>query len=134
MPVKALLRGLVVIRNDRQARARAGFFGVSGKLDGFARRIRTRAGDDGDAPFRVLDRYLDQLMMFVEIDRRRFAGGADDDDAIGAFRYVPVDQFAKGVEIEAAVVVHRRNDCDHAAGKLCHLSDFPEDTAVARVN
>ena len=35
----------------------------------------------GDAPARVLDRRLDQQAVLVDVDRGRFAGRADDDDA-----------------------------------------------------
>ena len=64
----------------------------------------------------MLDRDADELLVLVDVDRRRFAGGADDDDAVGAFGDVPVDQLPKRGEVERAVLVHRRDDRDQAAG------------------
>ena len=66
------------------------------------------------------DRGIDQQAVLFEIDRRRFAGGADDDDAVGAFADVPVDQLAKSIEIERAVIAHRRDDCNQTALELGH--------------
>ena len=65
----------------------------------------------------MLDRGLDQQMMLIEIDRRRFARGADDHDAVGAFGDMPVDQLAERVEIKAAVFVHRRDNRHHTAAQ-----------------
>ena len=71
----------------------------------------------GMRPADVLDVRLDQLAVLVEVDRRRFAGGADDDDAVRAFRDVPVDQTTQRVEVEPAVFGHRRNDGYQAASQ-----------------
>ena len=67
----------------------------------------------------------DQLAVLVDIDRRRFAGGADDDDAIRALAHMPVDQAAQGIQIEAAVLVHGRDDGDNGSGNhgLCQQED-----------
>jgi hypothetical protein len=75
----------------------------------------------------VFDRSLDEQVMLVEVDRRRFARGADGHDRVGSLLDMPVDEFAKRIQVETAVIVHRRDDRDHAAGELCHLriSWFP---------
>ena len=56
------------------------------------------------------------------VDRRRFAGRADDADAVGAFGDVPVDQAAQRVVVDAAVVVHRRDERDDAASNGFHVA------------
>ena len=53
-------------------------------------------------------------------DRRRFAGRADDADALRAFVDVPVDQAPQRVVVDAAVFVHRRDERDDAAGDGFH--------------
>jgi hypothetical protein len=116
MPVQPVLRRLVVIRNDRQARGRAGFLRRLGELDRLGGRVPAGAGDHRDAAFRVLDRDPDQFLVLVEIDGRRFAGRADYDDAVGAFRNMPIDQLAKARDVESPVLVHRRDDRNQASG------------------
>ena len=46
----------------------------------------------GMRPAACCDGDVDQLLVLVEVDRRRLARGADDDDAVGAFGDVPVDE------------------------------------------
>ena len=70
----------------------------------------------GMRPLECSHRDADQLLVLVEVDGRRFAGGADHHDAVGAFGDVPVDQLSEAREVERAVLVHRRDDCDQAAG------------------
>ena len=53
--------------------------------------------------------------MLVEVDRRRFARRADDDDAGGSVRDVEVDQPCERREIERAAGLHRRHDRDETA-------------------
>jgi hypothetical protein len=60
--------------------------------------------------------------VLVDVDRGRFAGGADHAEAVGAFGNVPVDQLAQGRVIDAAIVVHGRGQCDDAACKRFHGS------------
>ncbi len=115
MPVHAFLRRPVVVRHDLQRRVGAGFLRIAGQFDRLDGRVAAGAGDDGNAPCRMVDRDLDQFAMLVHGDRRRFAGGADDDDAVGAFRDVPVDELAQARQVETAVGVHGSDDCYDAA-------------------
>ena len=62
------------------------------------------------------DRDMDQFLVLVEADGGRFAGGADDDDAVGALGDVPVDQGLEARDVETAVFEHRGDDRDQAAG------------------
>jgi hypothetical protein len=59
---------------------------------------------------------LDQLTMFIDIHCRRFAGRTDDHDTVGSFANVKVDQTAQGMQIEAAILVHGRDDGDNGSG------------------
>jgi hypothetical protein len=74
----------------------------------------------GTAAARVLDRDADDLAVLVDGDGRRFAGRADDADALRAFLDVPVDQAPQCVVVDAAVVAHRRDERDDAAGNGFH--------------
>jgi hypothetical protein len=73
-------------------------------------------------------------MVLIKVYSGRLAGGPDDDNAIGAFADVPVDQFPKCIEIEASILMHRRNDRDETAAKLCHFPVVPQDSARASWN
>ena len=86
--------------------------------------VGAAAGHDGHAALGLFDRDADDLAVLLDVDRRRFAGGADDADAVGAFGDVPVDQPAQGGIVDAAVVVHRRDQRDDAACNRCHGNLF----------
>ena len=116
VPVEAFLRRLVVVRHHRQARRRApAVLRVRGQLDRFGRRVGAGAGDDRDAAARELDRRLDEQAVLVDVDGRRFAGRADDDDAGGAVRDVEIDQPGERGKIERAALrtsaSRSRRDC-----------------------
>ncbi len=118
VPVLPFLRRLVVVRDDREAGGGAVLLRRLGELDRLGGRVAAGAGDDRDAAARMLDRNADQLLVLVEVDRRRFARGADHDDAVGALLHVPVDQLAKARQVEPAVFQHRGDDrykasCNH---------------------
>ena len=55
--------------------------------------------------------------MLIEIHRRGFARGANDDDAIGPFCQVKIHQRTQTIQIQTAIIVHRRNDRDQTAFK-----------------
>ena len=123
MAVQAFLRRLVVIRHDGQDGIGTNLFGVFRQFDGFRGRIGTRAGNDRDTLGGLFDHDLDQLVVFLHIDRRRLAGRPDDDDRIGSFLDVVVDQPTHAGQIQTAVLVHRRDDRNkgsrnHIHGKL----------------
>ena len=97
-------------------RVRAGLRGEAGELDRLGRRVGTGPGDHRDAACAVLDRHTDELAVFAHGDRGRFAGRADDHDAVGTFGDMPVDEAAQAGEVQAAVVVHGRDDGDKRSG------------------
>ena len=118
VPVLAFLRRLVVVGNDLQLRIGANASGELGELDGFFGRIGAAASHDRHAAFGLLDRYANDFAVLFDVDRRRFAGGADHAEAIRAFVDVPVDDATQCGVIDTAVVVHRRNERDDAACQL----------------
>ena len=108
--------GLVVVRHDRQAGGRAGALRRLGELDRLRGRVRAGARDDRHAARGVRDGDVDQLLVLVEVDRRRLARGAHDHDAVGAFGDVPVDEGLEARDVETAILEHRGDDGDQAAG------------------
>ena len=58
--------------------------------------------------------------MFLVIQRRRFAGGADRRQAVGALLDVPVHEPAQGREVDVAVAERRHQGHRHA-GELFAL-------------
>src|SRR6185436_13680730 len=90
-------------------------FGVGRKLDRFARRIGACTGDDRNAAGRMIDGGPDQQAVFFEIHRRRFTGSPDDDDAVSALADVEIDESAQPLQVETAVLEHRRDDGDEAS-------------------
>ena len=116
VPVQAFLRRLVVVGDHGKAGGRAVLLGRRGELDRFRGRVAAGAGDDRDPPAGMLDRDADQLLVLVEVDRRRFAGGADHHDAVGTLGHMPVDELPEAREVETAVLVHWRDDRNQASG------------------
>ncbi len=102
--------------------AGAGPPGELGELDGFGRGVGAGAGDDRHASGRLLRHDLDQLAVFIEIDGRRFTSGTHDDDAIGTFSNMPIDEAPQPGQIETAVLVHRGDDGGQRAlnDRCCH--------------
>jgi hypothetical protein len=115
MLILTFLGRLVVVGNDGKLGGGAVLLRRLGELDRLGGRVRAGAGDDRNAAARVLDRDADQLLVLVEIDRGRFTGGADHDDAVGPLGDVPVDQLAEARQIEPAVLQHGCDDRDQAA-------------------
>ena len=79
----------------------------------------------GTRPARLLDGDADDLAVLVDGHRRRLAGRADDGDALRAFADVPVDEAAQRGVVDRAVVLHRRDERDDAAGDGFHAG-IPE--------
>ena len=69
----------------------------------------------GSLPGHMLDAGLDELAVLLEVDGGRLAGSADHHDPVGAFRDMPVDQATQRVEVETAVLEHRRDNGYQAA-------------------
>jgi hypothetical protein len=53
---------------------------------------------------------LDEQSVLFEVDSGRLASRADDDNAARPLYDVPVDQTPKGIEVEAAILEHRRDN------------------------
>ena len=116
--VHPFLRRLVVVRHDLEGGIGAHLLGIGRQLDGLGRGVAAGTRNDGDALVGLLDRHADQLTVLFHRHGRRFAAGADDHDAVGAFGDVPVDEPPQRGIVDAAVFVHRRDERDDAASQL----------------
>ena len=113
--VLAFLCGLVVVGHDLQLAVGAHTTGVLGQFDRFFGRIGAATGHDGHTFGGLFDRHADDLAVFFDIHRGRFARGTNDANAVGAFGDVPVDEFAQGGVVHAAVFKHRGDERHDAA-------------------
>mmetsp|Transcript_57662 Transcript_57662/g.135746 ORF Transcript_57662/g.135746 Transcript_57662/m.135746 type:complete len:208 (+) Transcript_57662:1182-1805(+) len=118
--VNAFLRRLVVVGHDGQRAVRTDGLGIAAQFDGLGGRIGAGACQDGDAALGMLDRDADDLAVFLHADRGRLARGADHADAGGAGLDMPVDQATQGGVVDAAVLVHGRDEGDDAAEDGLH--------------
>ena len=100
--VVAFLGRLVVIRPDHEGAVGPGLLGEARQADRLAGAVGAGAGHDLDAAARLLDHGGDDALVLLVVERRRFAGGADRGQAVGALLDVPVDQPAQGREIDFA--------------------------------
>ena len=102
--VEPLLGRLVVIGRHHQDRVGAGLFGMAGELDRLLGRVRARARDHRHASLGHLDAPFHDLLVLVVAQGRALAGGADRHQAIGSLGDLPLDQIAKGLLIQRAVL------------------------------
>src|SRR5262249_23842078 len=77
----------------------------------------------------MLDRDPDQLLVLLDVDRRRLAGSAHHHDAVGTLLDVPVDQPPERPEVEVSVLLfprlHRGDDGDQASGNHARILTLP---------
>ncbi len=71
----------------------------------------------GTRPGGLLHGHANDFAVFFHVHGGRFARGAHHADAVGAFGNVPVDEFAQGGVIDAAVLKHGGDQGDDAAFK-----------------
>ena len=121
--VQTFLTRLVVIGDDLQRGGCTHLCGVAGEVDCLAGGVATGSGDHGDSTGCLFNRHTDQACMLIDIDRGRLAGGADSNDRCRAALDVPVDEAAVAGQIEAAILMHRRDDGDNAACDHVHMPD-----------
>ena len=62
--------------------------------------VRARVGDDGGAVADGVDRCREELELLPVLKRRRLAGRAGDDEAVGAVVHQVDRQPAEGVHVE----------------------------------
>ena len=113
--VNAFLRGLVVVGHDLELAVGAHLARIAGQGDGFGGGVGAAAGHHGHATGGLLDGHADDFLVLGHGDGGRFARGADDADAVGAFGDVPVNEFAQRGVVHAAVVKHGRDQRNDAA-------------------
>ena len=58
--------------------------------------------------------------MLLDIDGRRFAGCPDNDDSIGSFLYMEIDQLAQTRQVKASILVHRRDKRNNGSSNRIH--------------
>ena len=110
MAVEALGRGLVVVGGDLERGVRAVGDRVARELDGLARGVAARAGDDLHAAGRVLDGLADHFLVLLVVEGGGFAGGADGADAGDAGGGLGLDERAERAVVDGAVLVERRDE------------------------
>ena len=89
----------------------------------------------------MLDGDANELTVFIHINCGRFAGGADDDDAVAALGDMPVNEATQTRVVQAPIVEHGRDDCDKRSGnhglernvKRRILTDHRLATSAARI-
>ena len=92
--IEPFLRRLVVIGRDHERAIGAGLLGVAGQLDGLGGRVRSGAGDHRHAAGSRLDAELDDLLVLVMGERRRFARRPARHEPVRALVDLPLDQLA----------------------------------------
>ena len=121
------LRRLVVVRRDDEERRRAELVRRLGQVDRVRGRVRAGAGDDRRLVADRLERGADQVEPLVVGERRALAGRAGDDDAVRAVLDEMARERLERVEVDAAVVVerrdHRRQDVAEHAGSVRVILD-----------
>ena len=115
--VEAFLRRLVVVRHHRERVRGARLLGELRELDRFARGIAAGARDHRHPSLRRGEGRFDEAAVLVDVDGRRLAGRADDDDPRSAILNVEIDQPAQRGQIERSAATHRRRDRDETAGQ-----------------
>ena len=107
---EALLRGLVVIRCDRQQRVGARLAGVADVFQDVEGVVRADAGDDGHAARHAVYGEADDFRLFRELQGGAFTGGAHGHDGVDAGGELKVDETAQSVVVHGEVVLHGRDD------------------------
>ena len=87
-----------------------------GEFDGLGGGVRAGAGDHLAAAGGVFDGQADHLDVFVRIERRRLAGGADRHDAIHPAGDLAFDEGLEGGGVHRSIA-KRGDQCGVSAGK-----------------
>ena len=103
MQIQAFLGRLVVIRGHHQRGVSAGFLGVLGQFNRFGGRIRARAGDNGHAPFCDLDTQLDDSLVLIMAECRRFTGCTGRHQSVGPLTDLPIDKSLIGIFVNRTI-------------------------------
>ena len=120
MLVQPFLGRLVVIGDNLQRGICAGHLRIARQRNGFGRGITAGTCDNRDPLAGMFHSDPDHFCMFINIHSRRFAGRADDGQCIGSFGDLPVHQTARTIEIDTAIRIHWRNQCNYTAFDFHH--------------
>src|SRR5579864_2170542 len=103
MLIEPLLSRAIVVRIDDQRRIGARLFRVAREVDRFLGRVRSGAGDHGHPPLRHLDAKLDDTLVLVVAQGRRFARGAAGHERLGPLLDLPQDEGLKSLVVDRSV-------------------------------
>src|SRR5262245_22347574 len=102
MTIITLLRRLIIVRADHEGAVGTVAASGAGQANGLARTVRASARHDLDASGGSLADGGDDALVFLVIECRRLARGADRRQAVGALLDVPVDKAAQAIEVDVA--------------------------------
>src|SRR3954452_19193546 len=115
--------GLVVVRRDRQHRVGPDLGRARGHHARVVGVVGARARHDRRAVGALLDRELDEPQVLLVAQRRRLAGRAADDDAVGAVRAEVSHEVDERVLVDLQIVVERRDDRRQDRPQISHAAD-----------
>ena len=123
MLIEPFLRRLVVIGADDQRRIGAGLLGLPRQLDRVLGRVRAGSGNDRNPlPLATSTHSVDQPLLLVIGERRRFAGRAARHQSVRALADLPGHMLLKGGLVQL-VVAKRRDQRDERSLEHRFLRD-----------
>jgi hypothetical protein len=99
MRVETVLCRLVVVGNNYEGGVGPGFLGMAGLVKRLGSIVRSRSGDYRHPPGSGLNGKLDNTLMFLLGQRRRFTRGADRNNAMRTFPDLPVNDRLESLVI-----------------------------------
>ena len=107
---KASLRGLVVVGSHQQQSVCAAGGRLCSQSTAVVGVVGTGTGDDRHTVTHEVHGILDGSQLLLVGHGRALAGGATDDDGVGAAGDLILNDAAQLIEIDAAVLIHRGDD------------------------
>ena len=114
---KASLRGLVVVGGHQQQSVCAAGGRLCSQSTAVVGVVGTGTGDDRHTVTHKVHGILDGGQLLLVGHGRALAGGATDDDGVGAAGDLILNDATQLIEINAAVLVHRGDDGNTHTGK-----------------
>ena len=112
----AALRRCVVVRRDDEEAVGAELVRFFGEVHGVRGRVGACARDHGRLVADCFERSAEEIEPLRVGQGGALAGGAGNDDAVGAIRDEVAGKVLERVEVDRAVVAKRRDDrCQHVA-------------------
>ena len=114
---KSILGCLIIIRCYDKECVRSGGLCLVGQLYGNGRVVGARTGNDRNAVVDLLDGKFNGLDVFYHVEGSTLAGGAADDDGVGAVGNLIFNELSELRIVDVSVLVERCNDGDGSAGE-----------------